>query len=123
MAKTKTQNLTKKSGGFNIPLKKVFIFATSINLLTIAFIVLLQNSLPPQVPLFYGLAEGEEQLTTPLGLLIAPGLSTTILLINTSLSTLTKNDFLQKTLILSGFAVGVFSTITIVKIILLVGSF
>lgn len=38
--------------------------------------------LPPQLPLFYSRPWGEEQLASPLGLLLLPGLSIGVMLIN-----------------------------------------
>jgi hypothetical protein len=115
--------LLKKGSSADFPLKKVFLVSLAINFLTVLAVLLIQNYLPPQGPLFYGLAEGEEQLITPLGLTIPSLTAILFLIINASLTLVVKNDFLQKTLILAGFAVTIFSTITTIKIILLVGSF
>lgn len=124
MAKRKILwNLVKKDGAFNSPLKNVLTVTLAGNILTILIVLVAQGHLPPQVPLYYGLAEGEEQLSSPLGLIIPSGLSLGILLVNTALTSVIKNDFLQKILVLASFAVTVFSVITTVKIILLVGSF
>lgn len=115
--------VSRKGGNVYFPLKRVFVSSLIVNFLTAIAVLISQSHLPPQIPLFYGLAEGEEQLSFPLGLIIPTLLALLITVVNASLTLIIKNDFLQKTLILAGFAVTIFSTITTVKIILLVGSF
>lgn len=105
------------------PFKKLVVFSIIINVLTVVFILAVKNRLPPEVPLFYGRPTGEEQLSTTLGLAIPAVVSFFILFINIGLSLLFTNDFLKKTLILSGISSVAFSTITTVKIIFLIGSF
>jgi hypothetical protein len=115
--------LVEKGENVKFPLKKVFVSSLIINFLTALSVLIIQSHLPPQIPLFYGLAEGEEQLIFPLGLIIPALFALVVSIVNAALTLIIKNDFLQKTLILAGFAVTIFSTITTVKIILLVGSF
>lgn len=104
-------------------LKKLIYFSIIINLITGVLILLVRNNLPPEVPLFYGLAEGESQLTSPIGLLLPSAFSLFIISAHATLSFFWKDDFLRQTLILAGFAVTIFSVIATVKTILLVGSF
>jgi len=85
--------------------------------------IVFANNLPPTIPLFYGLAEGENQLAKPLFLSLPGGSALLIALINTFLSIVIANNFVKKALILSSFAVSLLSFITTVKILLLVGSF
>ena len=54
---------------------------------TIAIIILLKEHIPPQVPLFYGTVEGEDQLVPTLGLTIPGFLALIIIVINTILAT------------------------------------
>lgn len=90
---------------------------------TILFVVFLQNFLPPQIPLFYGLPKGEEQLASTLSLLI-PSLATlAIAVLNFSLALILEEDFIQKALVYTVIICLFFSTITTLKIILLVGNF
>jgi hypothetical protein len=86
-------------------------------------IILLKNFLPPLVPLFYGLPAGEEQLTSTLGLLIAPGVSSLMTIVNLCISFWVKDDFIKKILAISTTALALLATITVIKIILLVGFF
>lgn len=107
----------------NIPLLKLALFATGLNLATIAAVILLQSRLPPEVPLFYGLAAGQEQLAPSLSLIIPPIISMVIILVNTILSSVIKNNLLKSFLIVAAATSSLFSTTTILKIIFLVGSF
>lgn len=107
----------------NIPQIKLVLFSSSLNLATIATVILLQSRLPPEVPLFYGLAEGQEQLAASIYLLVPPIISLGIIFVNTILSSIIKNNLLKSFLIATATASSFFSTTTIAKIIFLVGSF
>jgi hypothetical protein len=106
-----------------IPLKNYLIAGVILNALSATVILILKSDLPPVVPLLYGRPVGSGQLVPTLGLLIAPCVCLLITIINALLSFLTKEDFIKKIFILSGFAISVLSAITIVKIVLLVGFF
>lgn len=114
---------TSKDYAENIPLIKVSYLGVGISFLSILFVLLGRNNLPPEVPLFYGLAKGEEQLVKTMALAIPSVSSIIIISINTTLSYFLKNNLLQKTLVLAGLAASIFTTITTIKIIFLVGSF
>ena len=107
----------------NIPLPKIFYLSLFINLLTISGTVALQRSLPPEVPLFYGLAEGEEQLSGKSGLGGLGVLSLVLTTFNLLLAILIKNEFLKKTLIVAGLSVSILTFNTISQIILLIVNF
>ena len=122
----------KKTGsnGFNstvvaskIVSKKFLAASVLFSISAISIPIIFRNNLPPVIPLFYGLAEGENQLVHPLFLTIPSGLGLLIILINTLLSTIITNNFIKRSLILSSFAVSLLVFITTVKILLLVGSF
>lgn len=107
----------------NIPFKNFVGAAFLVNIIMIALVLLVQSFLPPQIPLYYGLPEGEGQLASSL-MLVAPSLvSLLILAINISISYFLKEDFFKKTFILVSIGVTIFSAITTIKIILLTGSF
>lgn len=59
----------------------IVLCALSLAYATLGF--LKWNDLPPQVPLFYSLPRGEEQLAIPMVLFLLPGLSVAIFLIHT----------------------------------------
>lgn len=89
----------------------------------VLFVILVQRFLPPQVPLLYGSVVSEKQLVGSLGLIIPSLVSIVITFANIGLSFFTKDVFLKKALILTTFLVCIFSTVTTLKIIFLVGSF
>ena len=95
----------------------------AISLFTCLIALLAQKFLPPQIPLFYGLPVGEEQLSPSIGLIIPSGLSFVISLVNLLLWLKIKDDFLKKVLMISSYVVALFMTVTTLKIIFLVASF
>ena len=107
----------------NIPLGKFLLFATGLNLLIIAVVFLLKSFLPPEIPLYYGLAEGQEQLASSISLIIPPIISLVIILVNTILTFAVQNNLLKSSLTVAAATTSVFSTATVLKIIFLVGSF
>ncbi|MEK7061291.1 MAG: hypothetical protein AAB954_01370 [Patescibacteria group bacterium] len=104
-----------------IPLKEYFYSSLILNILVIFFCLLLLNRLPPQIPIFYGLTQGEAQLSSPLGILIPSGSSLIFVFINSLLVNILKDEFIKKTLVVAGLATAVFALITTLKIIFLVG--
>ena len=107
----------------SIPFRRYVILALGVNLATILLGTLAQSFLPPEIPLFYGLATGATQLAPSLAILLPAATSTVIIGINLGLVKNINEDFTQKALVLTAVSTAVFSTITTLKIILLVGSF
>ncbi|HJY98278.1 MAG TPA: hypothetical protein VJ227_01035 [Patescibacteria group bacterium] len=107
----------------NVPFKGNFYLSASLNLLTVVVYFAASNFLPPVAPLLYGHPEGEAQLVPKLGLLLAPATAFLITLINVFLALLVKSDFLQKILVVSALLISLLTTITVLRIIFLVGSF
>ena len=104
------------------PLRLRLLQASIVSIITIAGVIILRGFLPPQLPLFYGLPKGEQQLTSSINLVIPSLISLGIIVINYSLSTLLEDDFLKKALVLTAIVCVFFSTITTIKIFFLVGS-
>ena len=104
-------------------LKKIFLASFSISVLSILFALISQPFLPPQIPLFYGLPVGEEQLSSSPGLVIPGVVSLLILAVNFVLTKITQEDFLKKVLAIVTLVSSLFAIITTLKIIFLVGSF
>jgi hypothetical protein len=107
----------------SIPFSKWVYASFVVNLVVILLVLAIQKWLPPQVPLFYGMAEGEGQLAKsillPLPSLAAIGITVANILISLSI----KDLFIKKALIVAGLGVTFLATITIVKIVFLLGSF
>lgn len=114
-----TRPLTK----IDLPFKKTLITSLVTNLLLVLLVVLLKNKLPPQIPLLYGLPEGEEQLVPRLMLVLPNTLAAGIILINIGLTFVTKDMFTRKLLLLVPIVATFLAVITTLKIFFLVGSF
>mgnify|MGYP000986553723 CR=1 FL=1 len=101
-----------------------YIYAASIiNILIIGTTFLIQNLLPPEIPLYYGLAEGQEQIAKSIFLFVPNSISLLILIINSAIASYIKQDYYKKILIVAGLISTFFASITVFKIVFLVGSF
>lgn len=105
-----------------IPYNNLSFGLVVVNLLTIAAVFLLKNSMPPVVPLFYGKPYGTEQLAQQHFLALPPILAIVVCAINASISKILKDEFLRKVLLGGMVAATLFSLITVLKIIFLVGN-
>jgi len=103
--------------------KNYFYTSIALDLVMMLAIVLLKGFLPPVVPLLYGNPTGNSQLLPTLGLLVAPGISLTVTVINISLSLIIKEEFLRKILAVSSVLVTILVAITVIKVFFLVGYF
>lgn len=106
-----------------IPHPKTVVASFVLVFVTILIAVASQSYLPPEIPLYYGLPEGELQIAPSSALVIPSLVSLAINTINTTLAYFLKEKFVQRTLVFASFAVAVFSVVTTVKIIFLIGSF
>ncbi len=104
-----------------LPLKGYFNASWILNFIIIIFSLLIQKRLPPQIPIFYGLPQGEAQLSSPIGILIPSVSSLIFVLLNLFLINIIKDEFIKKVLVVAGLTTAVFASITVVKIIFLVG--
>ncbi|PIP57778.1 hypothetical protein COX03_01260 [Candidatus Woesebacteria bacterium CG22_combo_CG10-13_8_21_14_all_39_10] len=104
-----------------LPLKGYFNASWITNLTIIIFSLLIQKRIPPQIPIFYGLPQGEVQLSSPIGILIPSVSSLIFILLNLSLINVIKDEFIKKILVVAGLTTAIFASITVVKIIFLVG--
>lgn len=101
----------------------IIVFITVVvNLCLILAIFLLQDYLPPTIPLWYGKPQGVDQLATVKMLIIPPFFSLAITVFNLFFVKLTQDVFLKKVLYGLAFVSTVLASITVVKIILLVGN-
>lgn len=120
---------TKKAKGLSkflsdkILLIKFVYAALFLSLINLIVVALMQKNLPPELPLFYGFTESDQQLTTPLGLLLPGTASFIVIILNSILSILIPNDFLKKTLSVTSLLISLLLLITVLKIIFLVGFF
>lgn len=118
--------LVKLHGGFDrkrvlyINTSLVFLF-TNISLIIFIFVII--QKLPPEMPLFYGLPRGEEQLGAALSLIIPLLLSSVFVVINSILAYFITSLFLKKVLVVGSYFTAILSIITVVRIISLVVNF
>lgn len=103
--------------------KNYVYLSVALNIFTVLVILVFKKEIPPIVPLFYGRAIGESQLVSLSGLLIAPGVSLFITILNLFLSSISNDLFLKKIYVAASFLISLLTTITVVKIIFLVGFF
>lgn len=95
--------------------------AAIVNILVVIIALFFQSHLPPVVPLFYGMPSGEEQLANQWALIIPPLVALAFLGVNIFITHITKDDFIKQVLLGLTITTTALSTITVVKIILLVG--
>jgi hypothetical protein len=107
----------------NLPYKGCIYFSIILNAVSVIFILVLKRILPPVVPLFYGLPAGADQLTSNLGLLLAPATGFAITAVNVFISNMTRDIFLRRALIISSAFASILLAITVIKIVFLVGFF
>lgn len=121
--KTLSQKGDKHFTFTNLITHPLVIISVLLSVGTMVGITILRDAIPPEVPLFYGLPEGEEQIA-PQNLFYLPSLlALTFTVINIALATLFDNKYPQRVLIITGFAASIFASITTLQIIRLVGSF
>lgn len=100
-------------------ISKLFILVFVIFLI---IIIWKWKSLPPDLPLFYSLPRGNSQLGSPLLLLLLPGFSVLVFVINLILSALFYGEekLIAKMLIITGMVVTILFLITFIKIVFLI---
>lgn len=104
----------------SLPFKEFFIVCLAVNLTVGVAILVSQSSLPPVVPLLYGLPVGEEQLV-PRILLVLPSLAAFLLVAaNACVSSFLKDSFVHKVLVGISIALTLLASITTIKIFFLV---
>lgn len=106
-----------------LPFKNYLALSFIVALGTLFAVIFLQKRLPPQVPLFYGAAEGETQIVPSWALIVPSLISLFVVIANSALASFLKDDFIKKTLVLVATVTAFFSVVTTFKIIFLVGSF
>jgi O-antigen/teichoic acid export membrane protein len=105
-----------------LPLKNWSLVLLVTNLLTIFVVALMQPSLPPVVPIFYGNPYGPGQLAAQWSLVLPAMSALGFCLLSILVGILNADDFLKKILFGSMVAATTLSLVTTVKIILLVGN-
>ncbi|HCR35570.1 hypothetical protein A2130_02530 [Candidatus Woesebacteria bacterium GWC2_33_12] len=105
-----------------LPLFKLIIVTIVTNIVVILLGILSKIILPPQIPIFFGLPQTEEQLAPALFITIPPIISLIFVLINSIMAINLESSYVKKSLAFASLAVTLLSTIAVFKIIFLVGS-
>lgn len=121
--KFKLPNKSKLSIAIGLPHLRLIYYSIVINVLIITAVLILKPNLPPKVPLYYGLPEGGNQIGTSDELIIPSMMSLLVIMINISIASIIKNEFLKRTLIIVSLVITLLSVITTLEIAFLVGSF
>lgn len=106
-----------------VPHRRVIYLSVLINTAVIIILFIGLNRLPPEIPLYYGLPEGSGQIAERSYLVVPSLLTLVFIFINTIIVVLIENIFLKTALIVTCLMLSVFSLVTTVKIMLLVGLF
>lgn len=96
--------------------------AIILSFITLATGLAAQFILNPEIPLFYGLPQTEEQLSPSIFILLPASISFLVVIVNSYLSSKTTDNYLKKCLAVTSIACSILSFIATVKIIFLVGS-
>jgi hypothetical protein len=94
----------------------------SLNIVFIIILILVSKMLPPQVPLYYGLPRGEQQLVSPTTIVLPIVLSSLFIVINSTIAYFTESLFLKRVLVFGSYFASLLSIITITNIIFLIVS-
>lgn len=104
----------------SLPFKEFFAICLAVNFIVGIGVVILASSLPPVVPLLYGLPVGEEQLAPKIFLVLPCLVAIILTLSNAFLAINSKDAFIHKVLLGICVAVTLLASITTVKIFFLV---
>lgn len=121
--KFKLSAKNKIAGISKLPYLKLVYIAIGVNTAVILGILIFQNLIPPEVPLFYGLPEGNTQVANSEELIIPSMISLLVILTNISVSSILQNDYLKRVLIIVSIIITLLSLITTLEILYLVGNF
>lgn len=103
--------------------RSYFLAGGILSILSAIGFLAVKSFLPPLVPLFYGRPTGVEQLMPTWFLLIIPGVSIVITIINVFINISAEDELIKKNVAVGAFVLSLMTTVTLIKIILLVGFF
>ena len=116
-------DLSNKGIRNRIPYIRIYYTSLIINLILIVIVFFLQDRLPPEIPLYYGLPEGTGQIARS-SMIFLPSLTAIgFIFINTLIIFILSSDFLKKSLVITSLVLSIFAFTTTAKIMLLVGNF
>lgn len=103
--------------------RRLLLFGIFLSFASLALVGWYSFRLPPEVPVFYSRPWGKDQLANQTWLFLPPLASMAIFLVNFAWARFfaKENEFLSKLLIFGGFVVIILSSLTLIRILLLVG--
>lgn len=104
-------------------LKNYITFSYIINFLLLLFLVSILDFLPPQLPFFYGMPYGEDQLVARNFILSAPLAGIVITSLNLVLARLIQEGLIKKVLETTSLIMSFLILVTVLKIVFLIGFF
>ena len=104
-----------------LPLRNYVYSALALDFAVALTVLLVKGNLPPVVPFLYGRPVGVGQLVSAYGLLIAPITAAIITIINIVLASYIRDEFIKKIFSVASLFVSILATVTVIKIVLLVG--
>ena len=105
-----------------MPFRGFFLTCLILNVVFSLLVLLLQKSLPPVVPLMYGLPVGEEQLVPRIALAGPSALAFLIAMVNAFGAKASKNPFIEKVLVGLTIVVTSLAIVTTLKVFFLVAA-
>ncbi len=102
---------------------KISLGLAGLNLTVALLVMFLKNKLPPVIPLYYGLPQGEQQLVQNAFLVIPSLVACGFSIINGVIANFVKKDFLTNSLLTISFTLSAFAIVSVSKIFFLVGNF
>ena len=108
---------------FNFKKQPILKICIGTNLLALALILILMSKLPPEVPLFFGNAQGEAQLTRSIFLVLPLVITICFLIVNYLIVKKSKDEFLEKISYGISLILSLLSIVTVLKIFFLVAAF
>lgn len=94
-----------------------------LSILMLVCLIPVMKVLPPEVPLMYGDAQGQNQLAPKTFLMLVPIISIFISLINYFIAQKIEDDLYKKALLITSYFINIMVAITLAKIIFTVGFF
>lgn len=102
-------------------IKKIFYVAIILAVANLVFQLFATYFLPPEIPLLYGMPEGEQQLINSSSFYFSATAGIGIVLLNFLLTKLSQNGFFHYSMAISSVCINLFIFITGIKIFTLVG--
>lgn len=120
--KLKKGFVQKKEKFERLPMKKYYIFSFFLSVFVVVIALVAYFILPPEIPLFYGFPQSQQQIIGSKILFLPAFIAATFTTLNAYLSIYVENAYLKKVLAFISLLISLLAAITIFKIVFLVGN-